>query len=186
MALIELDDLHFAYPGHAPVLTGASLRLGLGWGDLCVMGGTIQQSHTHGVPKVAQAGPRLVVDGIYMNVSGKPYYLPMEILNRLHYPLSKGGQYYRAIPIASLGLAVMLAAGLSRFRRGNKAPYAVGFAWLLAAVAFGDAVRTTGPYWPRPVERVAGWQQYAAMSEAPEDGAVLALPIISTPSGVSA
>ncbi len=126
------------------------------------------------------AGPRLVVDGIYMNVSGRPYYLPMELLNRLGYPLSKGGQYYRAIPIASLGLAVMLAAGLTPYKRGGKAPWAVGFAWLLAAVAFGDAVRTTGPYWPRPVERVAGWEQYMAMRETPTDGAVLALPIIST------
>ncbi|WP_428924810.1 energy-coupling factor ABC transporter ATP-binding protein [Marinibacterium sp. SX1] len=30
MALIELDDLHFAYPGQAPVLNGASLRLEAG------------------------------------------------------------------------------------------------------------------------------------------------------------
>lgn len=30
MALIELDNLHFAYPGHAPILAGASLRLSPG------------------------------------------------------------------------------------------------------------------------------------------------------------
>lgn len=30
MALIELTDLHFAYPGQPPVLAGASMRLGAG------------------------------------------------------------------------------------------------------------------------------------------------------------
>lgn len=30
MALIEIDDLHFAYPGHDPVLNGVSLRLNAG------------------------------------------------------------------------------------------------------------------------------------------------------------
>ncbi|SMX36853.1 energy-coupling factor ABC transporter ATP-binding protein [Maliponia aquimaris] len=30
MALIELHDLHFAYPGQPPVLAGASMRLGAG------------------------------------------------------------------------------------------------------------------------------------------------------------
>ncbi|WP_417209843.1 energy-coupling factor ABC transporter ATP-binding protein [Antarctobacter sp.] len=30
MALIQLEDIHFAYPGQAPVLSGASMQLGAG------------------------------------------------------------------------------------------------------------------------------------------------------------
>lgn len=44
-----------------PVGGGASLRFELGGGDLFVMGGTCQHTWQHGVPKVARAGPRLVV-----------------------------------------------------------------------------------------------------------------------------
>ncbi len=33
----------------------------LGWGDLIVMGGSCQRTWLHGVPKVAHAGPRLVL-----------------------------------------------------------------------------------------------------------------------------
>lgn len=40
---------------------GRSLRLDLGWGDLCVMGGTCQATHEHGVPKVASALPRIAI-----------------------------------------------------------------------------------------------------------------------------
>ncbi|MGY9074506.1 MAG: alpha-ketoglutarate-dependent dioxygenase AlkB [Acidimicrobiales bacterium] len=40
---------------------GASLRFDLGHGDLLVMGGTCQRTWEHAVPKVAHAGPRIVV-----------------------------------------------------------------------------------------------------------------------------
>ena len=42
-----------------PKAGGRSRAFHLGWGDLFVMGGTIQQTWTHGVPKCAQALPRL-------------------------------------------------------------------------------------------------------------------------------
>ncbi|MES2644947.1 MAG: alpha-ketoglutarate-dependent dioxygenase AlkB [Myxococcota bacterium] len=44
-----------------PARGGASVRFELGGGDLFVMGGTCQQTWQHGIPKVARAGPRLVV-----------------------------------------------------------------------------------------------------------------------------
>ncbi len=44
-----------------PAAGGASQRFELGGGDLFVMGGTCQQTWQHGIPKVAQAAPRLVV-----------------------------------------------------------------------------------------------------------------------------
>ena len=40
---------------------GSSLAFDLGWGDLCVMGGTCQHTCLHGVPKRARALPRIVV-----------------------------------------------------------------------------------------------------------------------------
>jgi alkylated DNA repair dioxygenase AlkB len=44
-----------------PTGGGRSLSLTLGWGDLLVMGGTIQRTHQHAIPKAAHADPRLVV-----------------------------------------------------------------------------------------------------------------------------
>jgi alkylated DNA repair dioxygenase AlkB len=44
-----------------PVEGGASVALSLGRGDLVVMGGTCQRTWRHGIPKVAQAGPRIAL-----------------------------------------------------------------------------------------------------------------------------
>ena len=44
-----------------PIGGGASLSFRCGWGDLVVMGGTIQRNWEHGVPKVAHAGPRMAI-----------------------------------------------------------------------------------------------------------------------------
>lgn len=40
---------------------GATLRMGLGHGDLVVMGGTCQRTWEHCVPKARRAGPRIVI-----------------------------------------------------------------------------------------------------------------------------
>jgi len=40
---------------------GASIPFHLGGGDLLVMGGTCQRTWRHGIPKVAQAGPRIAL-----------------------------------------------------------------------------------------------------------------------------
>lgn len=42
-----------------PAAGGRALTFHLGWGDLFVMGGTVQRTWRHGVPKVASAGPRM-------------------------------------------------------------------------------------------------------------------------------
>ncbi len=44
-----------------PTGGGKSRAWSLGWGDLLVMGGSIQRSHQHSVPKVAHAEPRIAV-----------------------------------------------------------------------------------------------------------------------------
>jgi alkylated DNA repair dioxygenase AlkB len=40
---------------------GRRLTFALGWGDLIVMGGACQRTWLHGIPKVKNAGPRMVV-----------------------------------------------------------------------------------------------------------------------------
>lgn len=44
-----------------PAAGGASIAFSLGRGDLIVMGGTCQRTWRHGIPKVAQAGPRIAL-----------------------------------------------------------------------------------------------------------------------------
>lgn len=44
-----------------PTAGGEGHDFSLGWGDLLVMGGTCQDTYTHGVPKCAFAGPRISV-----------------------------------------------------------------------------------------------------------------------------
>jgi alkylated DNA repair dioxygenase AlkB len=44
-----------------PTEGGASLAFALGRGDLYVMGGTCQRTWRHGIPKVANAGPRIAL-----------------------------------------------------------------------------------------------------------------------------
>jgi len=44
-----------------PTTGGRSIGFHLGGGDLYVMGGTCQRTWRHGIPKVAQAGPRIAV-----------------------------------------------------------------------------------------------------------------------------
>jgi len=44
-----------------PAAGGASVTFSLGGGDLIVMGGTCQRTWRHGVPKAAQAGPRIAL-----------------------------------------------------------------------------------------------------------------------------
>ena len=44
-----------------PAEGGASIALPLGRGDLVVMGGTCQRTWRHGIPKVANAGPRIAL-----------------------------------------------------------------------------------------------------------------------------
>lgn len=44
-----------------PTGGGESIALSLGWGDLCVMGGTCQRTFQHAIPKVARAEARVAI-----------------------------------------------------------------------------------------------------------------------------
>jgi alkylated DNA repair dioxygenase AlkB len=48
-------------PSAGTLERAAPLRFMLGWGDLFVMGGSCQRTWLHGIPKVAQAGPRIAL-----------------------------------------------------------------------------------------------------------------------------
>lgn len=95
--------------------------------------------------------------------------LPVTLLERVGYPLAIGGQYYRALPLVSLGVAALAAAGLSA-RRG---PVALGLGLLLPALTLGEGLGATRPAWPRPVEAVPCRAVLASIAAQDGPGAVL-------------
>jgi hypothetical protein len=97
--------------------------------------------------------------------------MPAKILEFLHYPLEAGGMYYRMVPFAMLGLALILASSLPHSRRG------VGLIWLIVGLQSADALRHTGP-WPRPTQRVAALDFLKSIQG--QDGAILTTPIVAS------
>lgn len=126
-----------------------------------------------GIGVVAAMGPQLVVDGVYQEWRGRPYLLPMAWLAAAKYPLALGGQYYRAIGVAALGLSLLLASGAA-MAPGRWRPLVLP---LLGLVVGLDAVRATGPFWPRPLAAAPGLAAAVALRADPGPGAVLALPL---------
>ena len=126
-----------------------------------------------GVGVVVALGPQLVVDDVYQEWRGRPYLLPMSWLDAAGYPLALGGQYYRAVGVAALGLCLLLAGGAAVVP-GRWRPLLLPLLGLAVGL---DAVRATGPFWPRPLAAVPGLSVMAALREDPGAGAVLALPL---------
>ncbi len=160
------DPLHTCYLGLG--LLGVGLALGA-WGPARrARGYPLGLALALGGVTLA-LGPRLVLDTQYVRWGEDFVYLPVAWLEALGYPTRDGGMYFRYSAIATLGLALAAAAGLSAVPRGS------WLALLLAAVQVTDSVRATGPLWPRPGEPVPGRAAMAALSG--EDGAVLELPL---------
>lgn len=122
------------------------------------------------------AGPQLVADGMYQTRHGLPYMLPMTILEQYGYPLRYGGQYYRAIAIASLGLSMLMASGLSRLPRR----WGVAVGVVLAAVCVRDFLQFWQRLTPWPTATMPGQIALTALARSPEPGAVLALPFLGS------
>lgn len=95
--------------------------------------------------------------------------MPASVLEWFNYPIGRGGMYYRMVPFAVLGLALILASSLANIRRGAT------IMWCIATLHIADGLRSTGP-WPRPVESIAA--ESFLRSIAGNDGAVLLLPTI--------
>jgi MYXO-CTERM domain-containing protein len=157
---------HTTYLGLPALLLGAVAlrrrRAGVGIGLLML-----------GVGVVVAMGPQLVIDDVYQEWRGRPYLLPMSWLAAANYPLAVGGQYYRAIGVAALGLCVLLAGGASAVP-GRWRPLILPVLGLMVGL---DAVRATGPFWPRPIVPVPGLSAMLALRADPGAGAVLALPL---------
>lgn len=128
-----------------------------------------------GVGALVALGPQLLLDDQWATHGGEPYLLPMAALEALGYPLARGGQYYRAAPIAALGLATLLAGGLGAATRW----WERGLGLFVVPVMVLDAMRVTGP-WPRPSEQIPGLAACAAIAASSDAGAVLALPLSAT------
>jgi hypothetical protein len=121
---------------------------------------------------VLALGPRLVSEGAFVRVAGQRVLLPALLLERLHYPIEQSGMWYRAIHLASLGLALTLAGACARLPRGVGATVA----WLVAIGAWYDAKRVTDGFWPRGTEPVSGRAAYEQWA-VDGGGVVIDLPL---------
>jgi len=116
-------------------------------------------------------GPRTTLPAALGFSPKQGYLLPLHFLEQLGYPTSYGSQYYRALPIVSLGVGALLAAGLTR--RAGRRGAIVGVAVVFAAML--DAVGITRAAWPRPLRPVPCREVLAAIRAAPGEGTLLNL-----------
>ena len=109
-------------------------------------------------------GPELGVDRHPLLIGGHAIPMPAVVFQWLDLPLAHGGQYYRGLVVAHLGLGLMLVASARRW------------VWLVLALGVADALRVVAPFgvpWPTWDLPTAAWR---AWDRAPE-GAVLHLPL---------
>ncbi len=122
---------------------------------------------------VVALGPRLAEGEAYVTLGGRHLAMPAALLDRAGYPLAVSGMYYRSIVVASLGLCLVLGAGLGRL-----APrWAIPLAWVLAAVGIADGVRATGELWPCPSQPYSDREALTEIAADPTPGAVLDFPM---------
>ncbi len=155
------EAMHVSYLG-LPLLVGALVlgRRGRGWaaGVALALGGAL-----------LALGPWLAWGDDYVRAGGMVFPLPARVLEILGYPTRKGGMYFRFAVLSTLGLVLVLGAGLAERRR------AAALAWGLALLQVLDGVRATGPLWPRPAERVPDLEILSSLRGG--EGAVLELPL---------
>ncbi len=120
-------------------------------------------------------GPWLASSGRYVTIAGLGMPLPAMLLELVHHPIARSGMYYRFMVSASLGLALVAAAGLSSFT-GLSSRLRLALAWGLVAVLVGDSLWETRALWPRPIRPLTAWTLDRLMAEDPVPGAVLELP----------
>ncbi|MCP4804572.1 MAG: hypothetical protein GY913_29715 [Proteobacteria bacterium] len=146
-----------------------------------------------GIGLVVAIGSQLMIDGSWQTspFSDGPFHLPMELLERVGYPLAKGGQYYRANPIIVLGLVTALAAGVALLDRRWKQ-----LAWLILPLNLVHGFWASASMFPRSVEPYPGYEVLReAGADTPTDdrsGAgsrrlgVIALPAFGSQAGANA
>ncbi len=142
-------------------------------------------------------GEFLSVGDAYVMQEGRRFALPAASLAELGFPLARSGQYYRALVLAWLGVALAVAAlGGRAAREGAPAPAETAESvtspteprhrfrsWaahlpVVTALLLGlEGLRVTAGAWPFPVERDDGHALWARMAEDPVPGAILDLPL---------
>jgi hypothetical protein len=146
--------VHLPYLG-LPLLLGGLLWGGDRRGWIALVGGGV----------LVALGPVLGWRGEALVLGDQELQLPGMLLRTLHTPLAEGGQYYRALVLAHLGLA-----GLFLGARAGWRLFAVGI------VGMADLMRVlalVGLPWPTVALPEAAWQAWAA---DPAPGAVVHLP----------
>ncbi len=126
-----------------------------------------------GLGMVLAMGPRVAVNGAWLEVGGSAVVLPAAWLEVLGYPTRESGMYYRFIQLSSLGLALCLGVGVGK-QFGRWGPL---LACALGGLQVADSLRYTADLWPRvlaPVPHREVFQQWAA---DPVPGAVVDLPL---------
>jgi hypothetical protein len=113
-------------------------------------------------------GPTLAWHAKPVLIGGSSVPLPARIFQWLDLPPAHGGQYYRFVILAHLGLAGLLAS--ARPRRGL--PLLI----VLGAFDVGRSVAAYGIPWPVQELPRTAWQQWA---EDPVPGAVVHIPMLS-------
>lgn len=121
-----------------------------------------------GLGLVLALGPTLAWDQAALELGGHTLALPARAARWLDLPLAHGGQYYRCILLAHLGLAGMLAAA-------RRPRWLLGLG-LLFALDVGRSLAMVGLPWPSFSLPTAAWSAWA---EDPEPGAVVHLPMFS-------
>ncbi len=120
-------------------------------------------------------GPHLASGGALVEWGGHTLPLPAMALEALGYPTADSGMYYRAIQLAALGIAILIAGG------SGTGPKAIALAWLLGLGQVYDGWRVTDMLWPRDVAPLEGADLLAEMAADPTPGAVLDLPLEAEP-----
>ncbi|MCP4808324.1 MAG: hypothetical protein GY884_23530 [Proteobacteria bacterium] len=166
MPISDLDTLvlgEAAAVGDVPLLHNRYLGLPFAVGAVAL--GWRERSWVVALVGVLIAiGPVLGIDRHPVLVGGHEVPMPAVVFQWLDLPLAHGGQYYRGLLVAHLGLGLMLAASRSRW------------VWLVLALGVGDAVRVVAPFgtpWPTWDLPTAAWKAWGRVDE----GAVLHLPL---------
>ena len=118
-------------------------------------------------------GPRLAVEGAWLEVGGRGVVLPAAWLEALGYPTRESGMYYRFIQLSSLGLALCLGVGVGT-RFGRWGPV---LACVLGGLQVADSLRYTADLWPRTLEPVPHEDVFRQWAMDPVPGAVVDLPL---------
>jgi hypothetical protein len=127
---------------------------------------------------VIALGEWLAVGEQLYRSNGSVYALPAAWLGELGFPLARSGQYYRAMVLVWLGVALAASVGFGAAGEGARGhavrrwgPVAV------AALLLADGLRVTASAWPFPVERDSGHEVWAELAADPVPGGVLDFPL---------